>query len=409
MNLPLFIAGRYLFARKSHSVINIISAISAAGIAIGCAALVIILSIYNGFDSVVQSLYTTWAPDLEIKPLEGKYFTPEEGLLERLSAEDGIFYASGVLEESVYLKYGERQSIATARGVDSLFEANTKLRGSISQGEFELRFGSIRQAVLGRTLAYNLGVNTRFMTPLELYFPSNTDDFSLLDPTAVLRKETLFPQGIVSLDHNFDQKYIFVPLASMRSLLAQENGLSSIELFATEEGLDNKGFATKKLVGRISDIVGPGFSVKDRRQQNSTLYKLLSAEKGAIYLILLFIMVIISFNILGSLRMLIIEKSGDVGIMRAMGADEGLLRRIFVSEGWLISLIGIAAGIAIGLIVCLLQQRFGFVKMPGNFVVEAYPVVIKWSDVLLTAAAVAFIGYVIALIPARGLNRKAAE
>ena len=404
MNLSGFIARRYLFAKKSHNVINIISGISAAGIAVGCAALVIILSIYNGFDSVVQSLYNAWSPDLVVEPSEGKLFVPETHQIDRLKADAAIARACPVLEETLYMKYGENQAIATARGVDSLYAANTPLASYLTEGSFDLYLGGIRQAVPGRTLALKLGARSHFLAPLECYFPSHGATLSLLDPMAALNRENLYVAGILSVDHQFDQKYIYVPLETLQRLLETEKGISALEIHASPEGLDRKGFATKELTARVRAIFPEGFTIRDRRQQNETLYKLISAERMAIYLILIFIMIIVSFTILGSLRMLIIEKSGDMEIMRAMGAPESLLRRIFVKEGWLISLIGIAVGVAAGLAVCLLQQKLGLVKMPGDFVVDAYPVVIRLPDVLLTVGGVALIGYVIALIPTRKLD-----
>ena len=398
MDLSGFIAGRYLFAKKSHNVINIISGISAAGIAIGCAALVIILSIYNGFDGIVRSFNNSYTPDLLVSPVAGRAFTPSDELLEGLKAQDGVRTVSGVLEENVYLKYGERNAVATAKGVDSSYCSVTGLRDFLVEGEFELEYGQLREAVIGRTLALELGLRTSFLTPLEVYFPSRSAEVSLLDPMASLHLVKLHPAGVLSLEQGFDKKYVFVPVSALRELLEYENEVSALEIYTDSTRIGENGVVSTALQKEVEKLAGEGFTVKNRRQQNEMLYKMLSYEKIAIYLILLFVMIIISFNILGSLSMLRIEKQDDMAILEAMGAEKGFINRIFLKESLMISALGIIIGIVVGLLVCFLQQRFGFVKMPGNFVVDAYPVVVKWLDILLIIAGVGLIGYLTALL-----------
>lgn len=398
MDLSGFIAGRYLFAKKSHNVINIISGISAAGIAIGCAALVIILSIYNGFDGIVRSFNNSYTPDLLVSPVAGKAFTPSDELLEGLKAQEGVRTVSGVLEENVYLKYGERNAVATAKGVDSSYCSVTGLRDFLVEGEFELEYGQLREAVIGRTLALELGLRTSFLTPLEVYFPSRSAEVSLLDPMASLHLVKLHPAGVLSLEQGFDKKYVFVPVSALRELLEYENEVSALEIYADSTRIGENGVVSAALQKEVEKLAGEGFTVKNRRQQNEMLYKMLSYEKIAIYLILLFVMIIISFNILGSLSMLRIEKQDDMAILEAMGAEKSFINRIFLKESLMISALGIIIGIVVGLLVCFLQQRFGFVKMPGNFVVDAYPVVVKFLDILLIVAGVGLIGYLTALL-----------
>ncbi len=400
MRLPGFIARRYLFAKKSHNVINIISIISAAGIAVGTAALVIILSIYNGFDSVVRDLNNAYTADVAITPATGKTFSFNDRF-DSLRTDPGIRAVCGVLEESVFVQYGDREKVVVARGVDSLYEHTTGLRDYLVDGTFELTFGDLSQVVLGRTVALELGARPAFLQPLTAWFPSRTQKVDLLNPLASLRKVKLHPAGIVSLEQGFDQKYMFMPLAALRELLEYDNDVSVVELYLAPEALNRHGLAPAALLSQIQEQLGEGFTVRDRQQQNSTLYKLLKYEKIAIYLILLFVMLIVSFNIYGSLSMLIIEKRDDIATLRAMGADDALVGQIFVREGWLISLFGIVLGVLAGLLVCWLQLRFGLVKMPGNFVVSAYPVVIQVSDILLIVAGVALIGWLISLLTRR--------
>ena len=400
MKLSRFIARRYLFAKKSHNVINIISIISAAGIAIGCAALVIILSVYNGFDGVVRDLNDAATADVLVTPVRGKVFVPDERF-DAFREDPRVKAVCGVLEESVFVQYGDRNKVVVARGVDSLYEQVTALRDHLVEGDFSLTFGDLNQVVLGRLVAMELGVRTTFLQPLTAWFPSRTRQVDLLNPLASLRQEKLHPAGIVSLEQNFDQKYLFMPLPALRELLEYQDEVSAVEIYLTPQGLDRKGMASREVLSALKASLGDDFLVRDRQQQNTTLYKLLIYEKVAIYLILLFVMLIISFNIYGSLSMLIIEKRDDIATLQAMGADDALVGRIFVREGWMISLLGIAVGVGIGLLVCLLQQHYGFVKMPGNFVVDAYPVVVQPLDIVLVVVGVAFIGWLISLLTRR--------
>ncbi|MBR5018339.1 MAG: ABC transporter permease [Bacteroidales bacterium] len=397
MKLSRFIARRYLFARKSHNVINIISIISAAGIAVGCAALVIILSVYNGFDAVVRDLNDAATADVLVTPARGKVFVQDERF-DVLQGDPRVKAVCGVLEESVFVQYGDRNKVVVARGVDSLYEQVTALMDHLVEGEFALTFGDLNQVVLGRIVALELGARPAFLQSLTAWFPSRTRQVDLLNPLASLRQEKLHPAGIVSLEQNFDQKYMFLPLDALRELLEYTEEVSAVEIYLNEQGLNRKGMASKEFLSQLRTSLGDDFVVRDRQQQNTTLYKLLIYEKVAIYLILLFVMLIISFNIYGSLSMLIIEKRDDIATLQAMGADEALVGKIFVREGWMISLLGIAAGVAVGLLVSLLQQHFGLVKMPGNFVVDAYPVVVQPLDIVLVIVGVALIGWIISLL-----------
>ncbi len=397
MRLSRFIAWRYLFAKKSHNVINIISIISAAGIAVGCAALVVILSIYNGFDSIVRDLNDSHTADVMISPATGKVFTLDDRFA-FLHDDPRVAASCGVLEESVFVQYGERNKVVTAKGVDTLYERVTGLRDYVVEGEFSLAFGDLNQVILGRTVALELGARPAFLQPILAWFPSRTQQVDLLNPLGSLHQVRLHPAGIVSLEQNFDQKYLIMPLDALRELLEYEDEVSAVEIYLKPDALNRHGLAPRSFLSQVQDKLGPDFRVRDRQQQNTTLYKLLKYEKIAIYLILLFVMLIVSFNIYGSLSMLIIEKRDDIATLRAMGADDALVGQIFTREGWLISLLGIFSGVAIGLLICWAQQRFGLVKMPGNFVVDAYPVVVQAADILLIIAGVALIGWLISLL-----------
>ncbi len=398
MHLPLFIARRYLFAKKSHNVINIISAISAVGMAIGTAALIIILSIYNGFDELVKSTLSNVEPDILITPAKGKVFIPEGEAFDLIKANPMIGEYDLILQENVFVDYDGHQGIAKAKGVDSAFEAESPLAEHITNGEFSLHKGQLPQMVVGAGLAYKMGMNPAFLASAELYFPIRDRNFSLANPAASIETVRMRPSGIFSVNQQIDDDLMIVPIEEMRKLLGYEEEVSGVEI-RLAEGSTAKDI--RSAIKHIQKELGPEFKVLDRFRQNPSLYKMMRYEKAAIYLILIFVIIIIALNIFGSITMLIIEKKDDIETYRSLGATDQMLRRTFTLEGWLISLLGLAAGLVIGIGFSLAQQNFGFIKMPGSFLVNAYPVILQWQDVLATIAGVALIGYIIALLPVR--------
>ncbi len=395
MNLPLFIAGRYLFAKKSHNVINIISAISSIGMAIGTAALVIILSIYNGFDGLIKSNLSDVEPDILITPAKGKVFIPEGEAFASLQDDPRITQVCHVLQESVFVDYEGHQGIAKAKGVDTEYELSSPLAEHIVRGTFSLHKGDLPQCVAGTGLAYRLGMNPDFLASARIYFPARDKAFSVSNPMASVRSVRARPSGIFSVTQQIDNELIVLPLDQMRELLACSEEVSGIELRVADSR------QTKKVIRDLRKSLGEDYEVLDRYRQNTSLYKMMMYEKAAIFIILLFIIIIIAFNVFGSLTMLIIEKGGDIETLYSLGAETRLVRKIFTLEGWLISLLGLAAGLVLGIAFSLVQQHFGIIRMQGNFLVSAYPVMLRWSDILITAIGVALVGYLIALIPVR--------
>ena len=398
MNLPLFIAGRYLFAKKSHNVINIISAISAVGMAIGTAALVIILSVYNGFDELVKSTLSNVEPDILVSPVKGKVFVPQQEDLDIIAALPGVKRYYKVLEENVFVDYDEHQGVARAKGVDEAYEAESPLLEHMTAGEFSLHKGQVPQMVAGAGLAYKMGMNPAFLSSATIFFPARDRNFSLSNPAASIESVSMRPSGIFTVNQQIDEELMIMPLDQTRQLLGYDEEVSGIEVRMID-GTTKKDL--RKAINGIKEIMGADFKVLDRFRQNTSLYKMMRYEKAAIFLILIFIIIIIAFNIFGSLTMLIIEKKDDIETFRSLGATDKMLRKTFTLEGWLISLLGLAAGLVIGVGFALLQQQFGFIKMPGNFLVNAYPVIVQWSDILLTIAGVALIGYLIAIMPVK--------
>ena len=398
MNLPLFIARRYLFAKKSHNVINTISAISAIGMAIGTAALIIILSVYNGFDDLVKSTLSNVEPDILVTPAKGKVFIPEGEAFERLESNPAVKDLYYILEENVFVDYDDHQGVARAKGVDEEYENNSPLSEHMTNGEFVLHNGQVPRMVAGAGLAYNMGMNPAFLSSAVIYFPARDRNFSLANPAASIESVSLRLSGIFSVNQQIDEELMILPIDQMRQLLGYEDEVSGIEI-RLADGTSPK--VLRRTIKAIQKDLGPDFKVLDRFRQNTSLYKMMRYEKAAIFLILIFIIIIIAFNIFGSLTMLIIEKEDDIETFRSLGATGKMLRKTFTLEGWLISLLGLVAGLTVGILFALLQQRFGFIKMPGNFLVSAYPVILQWNDILFTILGVALIGYLIALLPVR--------
>ncbi len=395
MHLPFFIAKRYLFAKKSHNVINIISLISSVGIGIGSMALIIILSVYNGFDTLVKSFYREYQPDFIITPSSGKIFRADSLFVEKIESINGIAAVTEVVEETVFIQYGNSQSVAVIKGVEPNYSQFNGVEKSIVEGEFKLFDGDIPHAVVGRGLAADMRLRVRFVEPIEIYFPDRKANISVINPAAALNNETVYPSGIISLNNEFDGNTLFIPVSVARDLLSYEhNQVTSVEVYLLK---DFAGGA-KRIEKELEEAIG-GYTVKNRYEQNETLYKMMRAEKFAVYLILFFIILIVSVNIFGSLSMLIIDKNKDMQTYESMGAPRRLINRIFVLQGWLISLIGAVAGIAIGLILCFIQQKFGVISMPGNYIISSYPVHVNIADVFITLFGVALIGYLIAVLP----------
>lgn len=398
MRLATFIARRYLFARKSHNVINIISAISAIGMAIGTAALIIILSVYNGFDDLIKSMMSNVEPDLLITPTTGKTFTPQGETFDWVYDQPEVKSMCCVLEEQVFVSYDGKQKLAKAKGVDWIYESESTLGDCMTKGEFKLHKGDIPMAAVGIGMAYEMGIDPAFLSPIEIYFPARTRKISMTNPAASIESIRVWPSGIFSVNADIDKDLMILPIGKMQELLEHDGDVVSAVEVRLNESISRKAF--RNLKKEMSEILGPDYIIKDRYQQNESLYKMMKYEKAAIFMILIFVVIIIAFNIFGSLSMLIIEKKHDIQTLRSIGAKDRLIKNIFILEGWMISLAGLAGGLIIGIGFALAQQKLGFIKMPGHFVVQAYPVILSWSDVLLTAAGVALIGYLIALIPA---------
>ena len=398
MDTGLFIAARYLFARKSHNVINVISAISAAGMAIGTAALILILSVCNGFDAIIEKNMSDLDPDITIRSGDGGSFVPDRRTVEWLEGLPGTGHVYGVLAQNVLVSYSGKQALAQVRGVDGNFETESGIAGHMVSGEFVLHEGGMPQACVGAALASQMGMNPRFLEKIVLLYPGEDGSMPLLGPASSLRSIRVGLTGVFSIGSEADSRLVIIPVEDARRLLGKADG-EVTELALELRSEKDARHLKKQISARLS---GEGFTVLDRYELNPSLYRMMRYEKLSVYMILLFVVIIIAFNIFGSMSMLIIEKEQDMATLRAMGARDAMLGKIFVLEGWMISLLGLGAGLVAGTGLALAQQHLGIVKMPGAFSVNAYPAILEAGDVLWTCIGVAATGLLVSLLAARG-------
>ncbi len=367
---------------------------------VGTMALIIILSVFNGLEKMVTGIFSTFDPDVKVTTIRGKVFVPDSTTLVLMKGVNGLESFAMTLEENALLRYGERQFIGTLKGVDNNYPQITGLHKAMWDGEFRLYDEKGNpSAVIGLGVANTLGIRLNFITQLAIYMPNRKGSISNLE-TAFNRK-FLYPSGIFDIEQEFDSKYLFVPISLVRDLLDYNDEISAIEV-KLRPGTDMKRAASD-----IRKLFGEDFLVQDQFEQQELFYKVMKSEKLAIFIILTFILIIASFNIIGSLTMLIIEKEKDIRILRSLGASDRLIKKIFIYEGWMISVLGALVGLIAGFFICWIQQRFGLIKFNSeSLLIDAYPVVIKITDFFSVGATVLFIGYLAALYPVHYLSRK---
>ena len=401
MNLPLFIAKRYLVSKKKQNIINIISAISAGGIIIGTMALVIVLSVFNGFQTLIDTFFSSFDPDLKISPVEGKMFNPKDFDFEKIKEHPDVIHYAEIIEEVALLKYGSQIYPAVVKGVTNNYTTYTGIDSLIIDGEFLLEKDGINYAVVGQGVAYNLGVRPQFTDHIMVYVPKKGKQVSI-NPARAINHNYIYPSGVFAVLEEIDSKYIIVSSQFAAELFESGDEVSIVEL-----GI-NPDANSKKVQKEIEKLLGPEFHVKNKYQQHDLIYKTMQSEKWAAYLILIFILVIASFNILSSLSMLIIDKKEDIHILRSMGATSKTIGKIFLFEGWLISVIGAVAGTVLGIFVVWLQITFEFISFPqnGTFLITGYPVKIIISDIILILGVVLLIGFIASWYPIKFISRK---
>jgi len=399
MKLSLFIAKRYLFSKKNRNAINIISGISVAVVAVATAALIIVLSSINGFGLLIDKQISSYAPDLKIQPVKGKTFNVNSEKIAEIKQLKEIKYFAEIVEENVLLKYGNKQSICTVKGIPDDYDANFNLQKTLREGIFKTSGKTLNYIVIGGGIAFRLGISAETEKSVSLWTP-NRKKTNLLNPEQAFNRISLIPAGIISIDSDFDLKYVLTSKKVVRKITNRDSLTANYA-----EILVKNPNQIEELKSKIRNISGNEFTVKDIYEQFD-VYKVMKSERLAAFIIMLFITLIASFSIIGSVTMLIIEKRRDLFTLMSMGANDNKIKNIFFIEGWLISFSGALIGIILGALICFAQQKFGFITFPsdGMYIVEAYPIDMKYSDFILTFFSVMFLGTLISIYPARRLQ-----
>lgn len=400
MRLPFFIASRYLISRKKRHAINIISGISVGGVLVGTFALILVLSVFNGFDKLVQSLFSSFDPELMIEPASGKRFEADSILLEAIMHVDGVEVVSKTIEENVLLKYNDKTHPARLKAVDENYMKVTGVDSMITYKAHEQpRNGDF--CIVGQGLGYHLGISLNFLRGLVFYAPNRQSGKNVQAHNA-FKTNYLTPSSVFSIRQEIDDRYVIVPLYFARELFGYGNEVSYIEV--KTDNVDN----SEKIRTRLQKALGDDFVVKNRYEQHEFFYRVMKSEKWAIFFILSFILIIASFNILGSLTMLIIDKKQDVFILQSLGADDKLIKRIFLMEGFMITAVGAIVGLVLGFLVAWVQQTYGLIKIntQGMLIIDAYPVQIQYLDFVWVITVVAMVGFVASWIPVQLLTKR---
>jgi lipoprotein-releasing system permease protein len=404
MIFPLYIAKRYLIAKKSHNIINIISIISVIGVMVGSGALIIVLSVFNGFEGLVMGLFNSFNPDLKVEAIQGKSFTLTPEQMTRIKQIPGVAFVVETVEENALARFGDKQCIVMMKGVSDEFTEMTPLDDFMVNGKYTLGSDKRPAAVIGAGVAYYLSLYPEeFAVPMSLYLPKRTKKTISGLPEESFNSRPVHVAGVFSIQQEFDMSYVIVPVSLARELLEYDSEVTSVEI-----GL--KSDATQNVVSKeLRSVLGGGFNIKDRYQQQATLYKVMKSEKWAVFFILALILMIAAFNMIGSLSMLIVDKKKDIAVLWSLGATKSQIRRVFFTEGMMISLAGGLLGLFLGGLLALLQQEFGLLKLgggEGNYIVDAYPVKVQIMDFIYVMITVILIGAATTWYPVRQISRK---
>ena len=403
MKLPLFIANRYLLAKKSHNLINIITWISILGISVGSFALIVVLSAFNGLEMVISSMSNRLTPDLQISAVKGKTIDLTAFPLGQLEGIQGVEYVIPTITEDALFRANDKQHIGQVKGVGIEYQEIRRVNEIVfGDNGFQLSDGEYDFAVPGAGVAWYLGINAYNPYAMVRVYVPKRGNASLMSLENSFNSDVLTVRSVFSTEQELDEKMVLVPFDWLSELLEYENKASNVEVF-----MDSNA-DVKKVQHDVKTVIGEDYNVKNQQEQQETLYRIMHSEKWAVYVILTFILILATFNVVGSLSMLMIEKRKDTEILKSIGADNRLIQRIFMNEGLLISVAGGLIGLLLGIILVLLQQRFGFVKFGGggNYVVDAYPVLLKIKDVMLIFATIIIVGCTSAFLTVRHAMRK---
>ncbi|HMO39333.1 MAG TPA: ABC transporter permease [Saprospiraceae bacterium] len=400
MNLSLKIARRYLFAKKSTNAINIITGISVLGIAVGVAALLLVLSVFNGFEDLITGMYSSFNPDIKIVPIEGKTFSVDSARIARLQNIDGVQVVAQTLEETAFFEYKNSQDVGTLKGVDEFYALVTGLDSTIREGRYKLRDGTIENAVLGLGMRNKLQVNVDdLFAPLIVYMPKSRE-VGMFEQQ--FRRLSAYPVGTFINQQEFNNKYVITSIEFARQLLDAPETVSALELRL------RPGVSQNRVIEQIKAEMGADFFVKNRYEQEKAFMRIMNIEKWLSFAIAGLMLLLVSFNMVGALWMIVLEKQKDIAILKSMGALDQMVRNIFLSEGLLLSLLGICIGFVLAILIYGAQKTFGLVSIPGNFVVEAYPISMRFIDFVVVAITVAAIGLLASIPPALRAQRVSA-
>ena len=406
MNLPFYIARRYLFSKKKHNAINIISAISVCGVALATLALVCTLSVFNGFQDMVAGLFTAFDPELKITIREGKVFDGQDERIRAIRTLPEVSVFTETLEENAMVQYKDRQTMAVIKGVEDNFEDLTAIDSILyGAGDFLLHDSIVDYGVMGIELVSTLGTGIQFVDPLQIYTPKRNVKVNMANPASSFNMDYLFSPGAVFVvnQQKYDSRYILTSLDFVRRMLDYTSEVSAVELRLKPDA------SLSSVKSKIASMLGDEFLVQDRYEQQADVFRIMEIEKLISYLFLTFILMIACFNVIGSLSMLILDKKEDVVTLRNLGADDRLIRRIFLFEGRLISLFGALIGIVLGLGLCFIQQKFGLITLGGGggqIIVDAYPVSVHFWDVVLVFVTVLSVGFLSVWYPVRYLSKR---
>ena len=401
-----YIAKRYLFSKKSTNAINIISGISVVGVAVATMALVVTLSVFNGFHDLVASLFTSFDPQLKVTPVKGKSIAADDTLLMKVKQLPEILVATETVEDQALAIYGERQAMVIIKGVENNFDSLTNIRQILlGDGTFELKAAEMSYGIPGIQLAENLGLGYYYQTPLRIFAPKREGQLNMAVPTEGFVEDELYSPSVLFYvkQSKYDANYIITNIAFARNLFGQQGMLSALEL-RVKPDCDISDVKKK-----IKSIVGEQFYVKDRFEQQEDTFKIMKIEKVIAYIFLTFILIVACFNIIGSLSMLIVEKKNDITTLRNLGANDKQIARIFLFEGWMISAGGALVGIVVGLTLCWMQQTFGLIglgRSSGSFIVDAYPVSVHFDDIVIIFITVLAVGLLAVWYPVRYFSRR---
>ncbi len=406
MNFPFYIARRYLFSKKSTHAINVISGVSVVGVAVATMALVVTLSVFNGFHDLVASLFTAFDPQLKVTPAVGKTAPADDPVLTRIRHLPEVEVATETVEDMALAIYGDRQAMVTIKGVDDNFDSLTHIREIlVGEGEYELHAAGLNYGIPGIRLAEALGMGYRYDRPLKIYAPKREGQLNMANPTDGFVEDELYSPGVLFSvkQAKYDKSYIVTSIGFARNLFGQQGMVSALEL-RLKPGTDFDAAKEK-----IRQMAGGKYTVKDRFEQQEDTFRIMKIEKLIAYIFLTFILAVACFNIIGSLSMLIIDKKADVATLRNLGASDKQIVRIFLFEGRMISAIGAVLGIAVGLLLCWLQQTYGLVglgRSSGSFIIDAYPVSVHPEDVALIFVTVLAVGFIAVWYPVHYFARR---